>query len=289
MDFTLILIIATLITGILSIIRLNNSALQSIREFSSSVFPILLVVLLIRSFLIEPYKIPSGSMIPTLMIGDFILVDKNIYGYKIPLTDITLIDNEDPQRGDVVVFKYPENKKINYIKRIIGLPGDIILINNKKLKVNGKEIQKTQVSNDLPYLFTEDIDDKKIYILEDLSEKTSELKYVVPQNSYFVMGDNRDRSSDSRYWGFVPESNLVGKASLIWFSLGENIRFDNKLRLGINLNSLIFLKSTAYGIKSQLFLSAISNALFICEADVINNQFSFIFGLAIFFEYIIFS
>ena len=106
MDFTLILVIATLITGIFSIVSINNIILRNIREFSSSVFPILLVVLIIRSFFIEPYKIPSGSMIPTLMIGDFILVDKNIYGYKLPLTDITLIDNEDPERGDVVDFKY---------------------------------------------------------------------------------------------------------------------------------------------------------------------------------------
>ena len=116
MDFTLILVIATLFTGIFSIVSINNSILRNIREFSSSVFPILLVVLIIRSFFIEPYKIPSGSMIPTLMIGDFILVDKNIYGYKLPLTDITLIDNEEPQRGDVtrkmkLLKKQKEGKK----------------------------------------------------------------------------------------------------------------------------------------------------------------------------------
>ena len=159
-----------------------------------------------------------GTELDYLVIGDFILVNKYEYGLRAPVTKTKIIDISKPKRGDVAVFRYPLNNKINYIKRIIGLPGDIILINNKKLKVNGKEIQKTQVSNDLPYLFTEDIDDKKIYILEDLSEKTSELKYVVPQNSYFVMGDNRDRSSDSRYWGFVPRENFMGTADYIWMS-----------------------------------------------------------------------
>ncbi len=222
MDFTLILIIATLITGILSIIRLNNSALQSIREFSSSVFPILLVVLLIRSFLIEPYKIPSGSMIPTLMIGDFILVDKNIYGYKIPLTDITLIDNEDPQRGDVVVFKYPENKKINYIKRIVGLPGDKITYKNKRLYINDNEYTLTQIDHTFDPV---EIADGQVYIENNLSKEylilnqTSppfNFQYQVPDDTYFVLGDNRDNSNDSRYWGPVPKENLVGKAFYIW-------------------------------------------------------------------------
>ncbi len=139
MDFTFILILATFLTGIFSIIKNTNSTITKINEFSSSIFPILLFVLLIRSFVIEPYKIPSGSMIPTLMIGDFILVDKNIYGYKLPLTNITLINNEEPKRGDVVVFKYPENKKINYIKRVVGIPGDTIIYKNKKLFINDQE------------------------------------------------------------------------------------------------------------------------------------------------------
>ena len=222
MDFTFILIIATLITGIFSIVRINNSALQSIREFSSSVFPILLVVLLIRSFFIEPYKIPSGSMIPTLMIGDFILVDKNIYGYKIPLTDITLIDNEDPQRGDVVVFKYPENKKINYIKRIVGLPGDKITYKNKRLYINDNEYTLTQIDHTFDPV---EIADGQVYIENNLSKEylilnqTSppfNFQYQVPDDTYFVLGDNRDNSNDSRYWGPVPKENLVGKAFYIW-------------------------------------------------------------------------
>ena len=137
MDFTLILVLLTIITGLFSLINTKRSPLTQISEFSSSIFPVLFVVLLIRSFFIEPYKIPSGSMIPTLMIGDFILVDKNIYGYKIPLTSITLLENEEPKRGDVVVFKYPENKKINYIKRVIALPGDQIIYKDKVVFING--------------------------------------------------------------------------------------------------------------------------------------------------------
>ena len=227
-DLELILVIISFV--FLFLIAINKISKKEnpnwITKQAISLLPIILIVLVIRTFMFEPFKIPSGSMIPTLLIGDFILVNKYEYGLRAPVTKTKIIDISKPKRGDVAVFRYPLNDKINYIKRIIGLPGDIILINNKKIKVNGKEIQKPQVSNDLPYLFSEDIDDKKIYILEDLSEKTSELKYVVPRNSYFVMGDNRDRSSDSRYWGFVPESNLVGKASLIWFSLGENIRFE---------------------------------------------------------------
>ena len=222
MDFTLILVVATLITGIFSIVSINNSILRNIREFSSSVFPILLAVLLIRSFFIEPYKIPSGSMIPTLMIGDFILVDKNIYGYKLPLTDITLIDNEDPQRGDVVVFKYPENKKINYIKRIVGLPGDRIIYRNKRLFVNDIEYSHTQIDHNFDPI---EIADGQVYIENNLykdylilnqSSPPLNFQYQVPDEAYFVLGDNRDNSNDSRYWGPVPRENLVGKAFYIW-------------------------------------------------------------------------
>ena len=222
MDFTFILVVTTLITGIFSIVSVNNSVLQNIREFSSSVFPILLFVLLIRSFFIEPYKIPSGSMIPTLMIGDFILVDKNIYGYKLPLTDITLIDNEDPQRGDVVVFKYPENRKINYIKRIVGLPGDRIIYKNKRLYVNDKEYARTQIDHTFDpveiadgQVYIENNSSKEYLILNQSSPQFN-FQYLVPDDNYFVLGDNRDNSNDSRYWGPVPRENLVGKAFYIW-------------------------------------------------------------------------
>ena len=213
---------ATLITGILSLVSIDNSTLRKIREFSTSVFPILLVVLLIRSFFIEPYKIPSGSMIPTLMIGDFILVDKNVYGYKLPLTDITLIDNEDPQRGDVVVFKYPENKRINYIKRIVGLPGDRIIYKNKRLYVNDIEFQHTQIDHNFDPVEIADgqvyieNNSSKDYLILNQSGPPFNFQYRVPDNSYFVLGDNRDNSNDSRYWGPVPRENLVGKAFYIW-------------------------------------------------------------------------
>ena len=222
MDFTFILVVATLFTGIFSIVSINYSILRNIREFSSSVFPILLAVLLIRSFFIEPYKIPSGSMIPTLMIGDFILVDKNIYGYKLPLTDITLIDNEDPQRGDVVVFKYPENKKINYIKRVIGLPGDRIIYKNKRLFVNDIEYSHTQIDHNFDPIEIADgqvyieNNSHKDYLILNQSSPPLNFQYQVPDEAYFVLGDNRDNSNDSRYWGPVPRKNLVGKAFYIW-------------------------------------------------------------------------
>ena len=222
MDFTLILVIATLITGIFSIVSINNSIFRNIKEFSSSVFPILLLVLIIRSFFIEPYKIPSGSMIPTLMIGDFILVDKNIYGYKLPLSDITLISNEDPQRGDVVVFKYPENKKINYIKRVVGLPGDRITYKNKRLYVNDIEYLHTQIDHNFDPVEIADgqvyIENNsyKEYLILNQSSPPFNFEYQVPDETYFVLGDNRDNSNDSRYWGPVPRENLVGKAFYIW-------------------------------------------------------------------------
>ena len=161
-------------------------------------------------------------MIPTLMIGDFILVDKNIYGYKLPLTDITLFDNEDPQRGDVVVFKYPENIKINYIKRIVGLPGDRIIYKDKRLYVNDIEYSHTQIDHNFDPIEIADgqvyieNNSSKEYLILNQSSPPFNFEYQVPDETYFVLGDNRDNSNDSRYWGPVPRENLVGKAFYIW-------------------------------------------------------------------------
>ena len=222
MDFTFLLVLATLTTGVLSLVHINISTLKNVREFSSSIFPVLFVVLILRSFFIEPYKIPSGSMIPTLMIGDFILVDKNIYGYKIPLTNITLFENENPKRGDVVVFKYPEDQSINYIKRVIGLPGDKILYKNKRLYINDSEYPLLKVEPSFDpieiadgHVFIEN-NLQKEYMILNQSNPPFNFEYYVPNGTYFVLGDNRDNSNDSRFWGPVPEENLVGKAFYIW-------------------------------------------------------------------------
>tara|TARA_X000001036_G_C20404918_1_gene694438 strand:- start:157 stop:702 length:546 start_codon:yes stop_codon:yes gene_type:complete len=161
-------------------------------------------------------------MIPTLMIGDFILVDKNIYGYKIPLTNYTLVDNETPKRGDVVVFKYPENKNINYIKRVIGIPGDLIIYKDKTLFVNGNRYNQTKINHNFDPIeiangtVSYEQNEFKNYLILNQDESTFNFKYTVPAKSYFVLGDNRDNSNDSRFWGPVPEENLVGKAFYIW-------------------------------------------------------------------------
>ena len=222
MDFTLILVLLTLFTGLFSLVRINKPIISQISEFSSSIFPVLFVVLLIRSFFIEPYNIPSGSMIPTLMIGDFILVDKNIYGYKLPLTNFTLIENESPKRGDVIVFKYPENQNINYIKRVIGIPGDLIIYKDKILFVNGNRYNQTKISHNFDPIeiangiVSHEQNEFKKYRILNQNVSTFDFKYKVPPKSYFVLGDNRDNSNDSRFWGPVPQENLVGKAFYIW-------------------------------------------------------------------------
>ncbi len=230
----------------------------------------LLAVLIFRSVFFEPFRIPSGSMIPTLMIGDFILVNKFSYGFKAPFSDMAiqlgdLIDinwepvylfgESQPKRGDVVVFKYPENPSVNYIKRVIGEPGDTVEIRKKVVYINDKEVVTKEIDGSK---IMEDMDDKfKKYNLkffeantgdhthiiqqdEDNYYKVDLEKTVIPEGKFFVMGDNRDFSYDSRFWGFVPMENIRGKALFVWFSMifpfGEdNFKF-RPWRIGTPIN-----------------------------------------------------
>jgi len=216
-------------------------------EYSGSFFPVIALVFFLRSFLYEPFKIPSSSMVPTLLVGDLILVNKFTYGIRLPVINQKIIQINDPQRGDVMVFKYPKDMSQDYIKRVVGVPGDKITYENKRLTVNGVEVKYTQLDD---YLNDERLVYNKQYeenltgvshrILNDDSKSTytreavdpfphSEnctYRYegftcVVPAGNYFMMGDNRDNSLDSRYWGFVPDKNIVGKAFFVWMNLGN--------------------------------------------------------------------
>ncbi len=194
-------------------------------EFARFVLPVVIVVFILRGFIAEPFRIPSGSMLPTLEIGDFILVSKFNYGVRIPVINKKIIDLGIPEKGDVIVFRYPENPSIDYIKRVIGVPGDEIGYYNKVLYINGKKAEQ-QPKGDYPqgyYTFkrlTESLPDPKIkhdILVTDL-QPASDFVITVPEHSYFVMGDNRDNSRDSRFWGFVPDENLVGRAFFVWMS-----------------------------------------------------------------------
>ena len=197
-------------------------------EYARAFFPVILVVFLLRSFVVEPFRIPSGSMLPSLVVGDFILVNKFAYGIRLPVINTKVISIGEPKRGDVAVFRYPRDESVNYIKRIIGLPGDRIVYQGKKLYINGKMMPQ---GSGTPYTVRQDgrVQYESTRVTEDLNgvdhalllssggdQSTNE--YTVPPGHYFVMGDNRDHSNDSRYWGFVPEENLVGRAFFIWFS-----------------------------------------------------------------------
>ena len=197
-------------------------------EYARTFFPIILIVLVLRAFIAEPFRIPSGSMMPTLLVGDFILVNKFDYGIRLPVINKKIIPIGEPQRGDVVVFRYPKDPSVDYIKRIIGLPGDKIIYRNKTLYINGKEIPQEwlgryegpehslQAAGDTLYM--EQLGDVRHEILLNSKSGTLNGEYEVPKGHYFAMGDNRDNSNDSRYWGFVPEENLVGKAMIIWMN-----------------------------------------------------------------------
>jgi len=197
-------------------------------DYSRSFFPVLLIVLVLRSFVAEPFRIPSGSMMPTLLHGDFILVNKFTYGLRWPVLHNKFWKNNKPERGDVIVFRYPKNLSLDYIKRVIGVPGDRIEYRNKVVYINGEEMEQV----DLGQYYGEGRDS----VMSGSEEKQENLismthnmlindrryavdnAWTVPDGHYFVMGDNRDNSNDSRVWGMVPERNLVGKAFMIWMN-----------------------------------------------------------------------
>ena len=220
-------------------------------DWTAGLFPVIIGVFILRSFLFEPFKIPSGSMIPTLLVGDLILVNKFHYGIRLPVLNTKLTQGTPPARGDVMVFRYPPKPSLDYIKRVVGVPGDEVAYLNKRLTINGKALE----TNVLPEFFDEDamryfkqfeegLGDKKHRLLNDDArpafvpgadefEFKSNCRYSVegvvckvPEGHYFMMGDNRDNSLDSRYWGFVPDKNIVGRAFFVWMN------FSNLRRIG---------------------------------------------------------
>lgn len=197
-------------------------------EYARSFFPVILAVLVLRSFIVEPFRIPSNSMMPTLLTGDFILVNKFTYGLRLPVLDKKIIEIGEPERGDVVVFRYPNNPSIDYIKRVVGLPGDRVSYYQKKLRINGELMEQESlgaytgvgagVGMTGANLRVEKLGAVRHSILVRAGQPSVEGDFTVPQGQYFVMGDNRDNSNDSRYWGTVPEQNLVGKAFMVWMN-----------------------------------------------------------------------
>ncbi len=196
-------------------------------EIAKFLFPIFAVVLIVRGFLVEPFQIPSGSMLPTLEAGDFILVNKFSYGLRLPLGHQKFLDLGSPERGDVIVFRYPEDPSIDYIKRVIGIPGDKIRYQNKQLFINGEPVPlmplDTYEKNRAFVELEEKLGELTHHILlsKNYNNMSQVIEVEVPEGKYFALGDNRDNSRDSRYWGFVPDENLKGRAFLIWLHKAE--------------------------------------------------------------------
>lgn len=244
LNFPLVLVLATALTGLIWLIdalafapkrrAAGKEEVPLLVEYVQSFFPVFLVVLVLRSFLFEPFRIPSGSMIPTLLVGDFILVNKFSYGVRLPVTHTKILDTGSPERGDVAVFRFPDNPRLDYIKRVIGLPGDEVVYEDRKFTVNGELMQ---TGDDAQYISPindlvvrgaverqEQFGGEPHQILEFPSELAKRSgTFVVPEGHYFMVGDNRDRSNDGRFWGFVPEENLVGKARFIWMHWNDGI------------------------------------------------------------------
>lgn len=204
-------------------------------DYARSFFPIFLVVLVLRSFIVEPFKIPSGSMMPTLLVNDFILVNKYDYGLRLPVLNTLFLEVGTPARGDVVVFRYPEDPSVPFIKRVVGLPGDRVLYRNRHLYINGERVETEiigpyrppegqpgagSVSDTLE--LQEFLQPVEHDILINPGRPSRNVEMQVPEGHYFVLGDNRDNSKDSRFWGTVPDENLIGRAFVIWMNFGWN-------------------------------------------------------------------
>lgn len=252
MSFELILVLVTAITGVITYVdkvvwapKRNASVVETkepmLVEYARSLFPVFLIVLVLRSFVIEPFRIPSGSMYPTLQIGDFIAVNKFSYGVKLPVVQTTIIPISEPERGDVVVFRYPSDPDVDYIKRVVGLPGDEVSYIGRVLFINGKPVNTEFIGRyegtdsgavmNGAAVIKETLDNGESHqVLLDTDKSSLDMQtVVVPEDHYFMLGDNRDHSNDSRFWGFVPARNLKGKAFAIWMNWDNGIHFE---RLG---------------------------------------------------------
>ena len=228
-NLALILTVLTLLTGVVVAMdklvwrtsqkRGASMALLTLVEYSRSFFPVLMFVLVIRSFIFEPFRIPSGSMMPTLLQGDFIFVKKYAYGLRLPVTEAKIIETGAPERGDVVVFRLPSDPSINYIKRVVGLPGDVVSYRRHVLTINGEVVDTEEHphASNIDPRFVEQLGERQHEILiRDPNNIRKDGDFAVPAGHYFMMGDNRDNSTDSRYIESIPESNLVGEAVRIW-------------------------------------------------------------------------
>ncbi|MCB8890096.1 signal peptidase I [Vreelandella malpeensis] len=250
MDFSLLLVLAVIVTGIIYLLDalwfrprrqkrvasaeaashdgLDAATREKLEkepwpiDYSRSLFPVLLVVLVVRSFIVEPFQIPSGSMRPTLEVGDFILVNKFAYGLRLPVVHTKVFEVDEPERGEVMVFRFPDEPSVNFIKRVVGLPGDRIRYEGKQLYVNGEPVAKTLIEegpagSPQQLLLEERLGSVRHAIYNNPRDPGPQMgEVVVPEGEYFMMGDNRDQSNDSRYWGFVPEENIVGRAFAVW-------------------------------------------------------------------------
>ncbi|MFK8011022.1 MAG: signal peptidase I [Marinicellaceae bacterium] len=257
-DFEAFLTLASAITAVLwglSIYFRKSKAKENFgvraTESIGSFFPVLLFVLVIRTFVFEPFRIPSSSMMPTLLTGDFIYVNKFSYGFKLPVLHDTIIEVGKPKRGDIVVFRFPADQSIDYIKRVVGIPGDKISYDTRKkqLYLNGKLVEQELVGSYQGLMDDIDVDKFAIEKTETIDGVNHQMftinnrrggpsKFIdvtVPEGSYFTLGDNRDNSADSRAWGFVPERNLVGRAVFIWMHWRTEDFFEGLKRIGTKL------------------------------------------------------
>jgi signal peptidase I len=267
MNFPLIMLIALVVTGaiwLFDIYALKQKRAGAAKEpllveYAKSFFPVILLVFVLRSFLVEPFKIPSGSMMSTLLVGDFILVNKYTYGIRLPVINKKIVEINQPKRGEVMVFRFPKDPSLDYIKRVVGVPGDKVSYRDKRLTINGvavkmvrqgdysyvksglnyvtatqyletlgDHVHETLVQPDAPTIRFNDVDAFPLRQNCDYNEEG--FTCTVPPGQYFMMGDNRDDSNDGRYWGFVPDRNIVGRAFMIWWN------FDNFKRIGQSIN-----------------------------------------------------